>query len=66
MNLVIYTYNFLPQADAEAFCATRFASAMARRGHNVTVVTMDWPMQVSRSTYDALVNPKLKIVKVPF
>lgn len=66
MDLVIYTYNFLPQADAEAFCATRFASAMAKRGHNVTVVTMDWPMQVSQSTYDALVNPKLKIVKVPF
>lgn len=65
MNLVIYTYNFLPQADAEAFCATRFASAMARRGHNVTVVTMDWPSGVSQSTYDALVYSRLKIVKIP-
>ena len=66
MNVVIYTYNFLPQADAEAFCATRFASALAQRGHNVTVVTMDWPSRVSQSTYNNLVNPKLKIVKVPF
>ncbi len=66
MNLVIYTYNFLPQADAEAFCATRFASAIARSGHNVTVVTMDWPMQVSQNTYAALVDTRLKIIKIPF
>ena len=41
MNFVIYSYNFFPQADAESFCATRFASALARANHNVTVVTME-------------------------
>lgn len=66
MNIVIYSYNFLPQADPESYCATRFASALARAGHNVTVVTMDWSMQVSKENYDALVAKELKIVRVPF
>lgn len=66
MNIVIYSYNFLPQADAESYCATRFASALARAGHSVIVVTMDWPMQVSEKTYSALVSDKLKIIRVPF
>ncbi len=66
MNIVIYSYNFFPQADSESYCSTRFASALARAGHNVTVVTMDWPMQVSKENYDALVAKELKIVRVPF
>lgn len=66
MNFVIYSYNFFPQADAESYCATRFASALARAGHNVTVVTMDWPMQVSEHTYNALVAEELNIVRLPF
>lgn len=66
MNIVIYSYNFFPQADPESYCSTRFASALARVGHNVTVVTMDWPMQVSKQNYDALVANELKIVRVPF
>lgn len=66
MNFVIYSYNFFPQADAESFCATRFASALARAGHKVTVVTMDWPNMVSQKTYDALVPKDLNIVRIPF
>jgi len=66
MNIVVYSYNFFPQADAESFCATRFASALARAGHNVTVVTMDWPMQVSEKNYHALVADELKIIRLPF
>ena len=66
MNIVIFSYNFFPQADAESYCATRFASALARAGHNVTVVTMDWDMQVSAATYDALVADGMRIVRVPF
>ncbi len=66
MNFVIYSYNFFPQADAESFCATRFASALARAGHKVTVVTMDWSNMVSRKTYDALVSKDLNIVRIPF
>ncbi len=66
MNFVYYSYNFFPQADAESYCATRFASALARAGHQVTVVTMDWPKQVSESTYFALVSDKLDIVRLPF
>lgn len=66
MNFVYYSYNFFPQADAESYCSTRFASALARAGHNVTVVTMEWPMQVSKDTYNALVSDKLEIVRLPF
>lgn len=66
MNFVIYSYNFLPMTDAEAYCSTRFASALARAGHNVTVVTMDWPMQISQDNYNALVSEELKIIRLPF
>ena len=66
MKYVIFSYNFLPQADAEAYCATRFASALAGAGHDVTVVTMDWPKGVADRTYQALVDDRLKIVRVPF
>ena len=66
MNIIYYSYNFFPMADAESYCATRFASALARAGHNVTVVTMDWPKQVTDDTYHALVSNKLKIVRLPF
>ncbi len=66
MNFVYFSYNFFPQADAESYCATRFASALARSGHDVTVVTMDWPMQVSDKTYKALVSERLDIIRLPF
>lgn len=66
MNIVIYSYNFFPQADAESYCATRFASALFRAGHNVQVITMDWPMQVSEDSYRALVAEGLKITRLPF
>ncbi len=66
MNVVVFSYNFFPQADPESYCSTRFVSALARAGHNVTLVSMDWPKQVSDKTYDALVHPGIKIVRVPF
>lgn len=66
MNFVIYSYNFLPQADAESYCATRFASALSRAGHHVVVVTMDWPLQVSKEHYKALVEEKMEIIRLPF
>jgi len=43
MNIVIFSRNFYPQNDAEAFCTTRFASALAEIGHNVHVVTAEYP-----------------------
>lgn len=66
MNIVIYSYNFAPMADPESYCATRFASAFSRAGHDVTVVTMDWDVQMSQKSYDALVHEGLKIVRLPF
>lgn len=65
MNFVIFSYNFLPKADAEAYCTTRFASALSDCGHKVTVVTMNWPSEVSSKTYNDLVSHAVNIVRVP-
>lgn len=53
-------------ADAESYCATRFASALSRAGHNVIVITMDWPMQISKENFDKLVDTNLEIIRLPF
>lgn len=66
MNILFFSYNFMPMADAESYCATRYASALARAGHQVTVVTMDWPMQVSEANYKALVADEINVVRLPF
>lgn len=65
MNFVIFSYNFLPLNDAEAYCTTRFASALAFMGHNVTVVTMDHKSGVTENVYDQLVSKDLQIVRLP-
>ena len=65
MNFVIFSYNFLPQNDAEAYCTTRFASALAFMGHRVTVVTMDHKFGVTANVYDQLVSADLQIVRLP-
>lgn len=66
MNFVIFSYNFLPQADAEAYCTSRFASALARTGHKVTVVTMDHKKEISQETIDFLVDENIRVIRVPF
>lgn len=65
MNFVIFSYHFLPMAGAESYCTTRFASALAAAGHDVTVVTMDWPKGVSDAVVKTLVDDRLKIIRVP-
>lgn len=65
MKVVIFSYHFLPLASAESYCTTRFASALARAGIEVHVVTMDWPQRVSRSVSDFLVDKRLKITRIP-
>ena len=66
MNIVIVSVNFFPAKDAESFCATRFASALARRGHNVHVVTTSAVSIVSDEIYQALVDSQVRITRVPF
>lgn len=65
MNFVIFSYHFLPMAGAESYCTTRFASALAAAGHDVTVVTMGWPCGVSDAVVKKLVDDRLKIIRVP-
>lgn len=65
MNIVVFSYHFLPKASAESFCTTRFASALAAAGHNVHVVTMDCQREVSDAVYEKLVDRRLMITRVP-
>lgn len=66
MNFVVFSYHFLPMNGAEAFCTTRFCSALARKGHSVKVVTMDWPVQVDAKTINVLLDKAVEVVRVPF
>lgn len=66
MNFVIFSYNFLPQSDPEAYCTTRFASGLSRAGHKVIVVTMNWEQKVSNETMDALIDDNLIVKRVQF
>lgn len=66
MNIVIFSASFLPLNGPESFCATRFASALARRGHRVHVITLQAKSSVSEEVYHALVDDSVKITVVPF
>ena len=65
MNFVVFSYNFLPQSDAEAYCTARFCSALAATGNVVHVVTMDHPVQVSDDVLHELIDDRLVITRVP-
>ena len=64
MNIVIFTWNFPPLSDAEAYCTARFASALAQFGHNVKIVTMRYTNTMRAAIYDVLVDANLDIVRV--
>lgn len=65
MNFVIFSYSFPPRCGAETFCSARFASALARAGHQVHVVTMAHEPAISQDTYEFFVDRRLKITRVP-
>lgn len=65
MNFVIFSYNFLPQNDAEAFCTARFANALATLGHSVQVVTCEWPSQVEEDVVKQLLDAPITITRIP-
>ena len=65
MNFVIFSYNFPPGNDAEAFCTARFASALVHCGHNVHVVTMDRVAKIDKYIYDQVVDARITITRVP-
>jgi glycosyltransferase involved in cell wall biosynthesis len=66
MDIVIVSANFFPAKDAESFCATRFASALARRGHRVHVIAFEPVSSVSDVVYKALVDDRVTITRIPF
>lgn len=65
MNLVVFSWNFPPLNNAEAFCTARFVSALAQDGHNVHVVTMSHPCQMSDEDVRFFVDSRIKTTRVP-
>ena len=65
MDFVIFSYNYLPQNDAEAFCTARFANALAEEGHNVHVVTVEHTQKIPKDLELELAPAIKKITKVP-
>jgi len=64
MNFVIFARNFYPQNNPEAYCSTRFASALAATGHSVHVVTAEYPEVAEDDPYRKLVHTAMKITRV--
>ena len=65
MKLCCFSYNSLPQNDAEAFCTARFLSALATKGLEVELITVDHQAQVEKSVQDELLHPGIKIHRIP-
>lgn len=63
--IVIFSYEFLPRNDAEAFCTARFANALAEAGHTVHVVTMSHESQVPPDTLAELIPARISITRIP-
>jgi hypothetical protein len=65
MQIVVFSYNFLPQDDAEAYCTARFVNALAESGHQVHVVTMEHDREVPEDVVDELVSSNVQICRIP-
>lgn len=66
MNFVIVAPSFYPWPSAEGYCSTRFASALAKAGHSVHVVTFERPEEMYRRSYDRLMHPSVKVTRVKY
>lgn len=65
MNFVIFSYNYLPQNNPEAFCTARFANALAEAGHHVHVVTMERPADIPPGLANELAPAMIEVTRVP-
>ncbi len=63
MTFVVFSWNFVPQNDPEAFCTTRFASALAAEGHDVCVVTPEREPSISDATIRQLLDHRVRVVR---
>ncbi len=64
MNFVIFSYNYIPQNNPEAFCTARFANALAEAGHSVHVVTIDHPQQIPADLEKELAPSVTQVTRV--
>ena len=65
MNVVIFSYAFVPLNNAEAFCTTRFANGLKNAGHHVHVVTMKQEgALISQDIVDELLSADIPITSV--
>lgn len=64
MNFVVFSANFPPQSDAEAFCTARFCSALAEIGNKVHVVTFKRDCAMEEKVQKVLVSEKIEVTYV--
>lgn len=64
MNFVVFTWNFMPLNDPEAFCTSRFVNALAKEGHSVHVVAVDHGGDVPESTVKQILTEKIQVTKI--
>lgn len=65
MNFVLLCPLFWPRDNAEAYCSTRFASALAKAGHNVHVVAAKDKEAEKNCKYGVLLHKDVKVDFVP-
>lgn len=64
MQIVVFSYNFLPMDDAEAYCTARFTNALAEAGHAVHVITMQHATCVPLDVINEILSANIRITNV--
>lgn len=62
MNIVTLAPSFCPVTSVEAYCSTRFASALAKAGHAVHVAAAARLNDVKDIRYEHLVHPAITVL----
>lgn len=65
MNIVLLTCNYLPHKVPEAPCATRFANALAKKGHKVVVVAWNRGNGVPPAVCAQIETEAVQVIRIP-
>lgn len=64
-TIICYSEIFVPLCNAEAFCTTRFLSALAAEGCKVYVVTHEYLQELPEDVVAELQHPDITVIRVP-
>ena len=68
MKFVCFSFLSPPATDAESSCTGRFLSALASRGHEVHLITLDYyadKMHLPDDVVDELLDRRIKVTRLP-